>query len=77
MMQVFRFNQIVSAQTEVTKLQTAVNQYETLITEFKAQIGKYRKENDDLTDKLYQKDKEMKRQLNQSSHENDKVKTKY
>eukprot|EP00795_Rhopilema_esculentum_P011002 gene11002-19842_t len=66
-------SKILAAQTEVTKLQTAVNQYETLITEFKAQIDKYRKENDDLTDKLYQKDKEMKRQLNQSNHDNDKV----
>ena len=57
----------------MTRLQSAVDQYETLISEFKAQIDKYRKENDDLSEKLYQKEKEMKKQLHQSTSENEKV----
>ena len=57
----------------MTRLQSAVDQYESLISEFKGQIDRYRKENDDLSEKLYQREKEMKKQLQQSSTESEKV----
>ena len=57
----------------MTRLQSAVDQYETIISEFKGQIDRYRKENDDLNERIYQKEKEMKKQLHLSATENEKV----
>ena len=57
----------------MTRLQSAVDQYENIISEFKGQIDRYRKEIDDLNERLYQKEKEMKKQLHQSATENEQV----
>ena len=65
--------QIGASHADVTRLQSAVDQYESLISEFKGQIDRYRKENDDLSEKLYQREKEMKKQLQHSSTESEKV----
>lgn len=62
-----------TSQSEIAKLQLLVNEYETLIAEFRLQIDRCRKENDELNDTIYQKEKELKRQIHLSSVENEKA----
>lgn len=61
--------QLHTVETELSQLRSAVGQYESLTTEYKNQLEKYRKENEELADRLRSNERETHRKLQQSISE--------